>query len=89
MNILTTGSVLKADNFYLCRMNADEYEAAFHGIDLPATAELFTGTTVADVPAFIEASLLLIRTAGNNRQIEMSKYRLDRFLEIINSKEQQ
>ncbi|MES2455548.1 MAG: hypothetical protein V4594_08415 [Bacteroidota bacterium] len=70
-------------NNYLRSMTADEYEAAFHGIDLPATAELFPGTTVTDVPAFIESSLLLLRTVKNARQNDMTKYRLDRLLEMI------
>jgi hypothetical protein len=64
-------------------MNADEYEAAFHGITLPATAELFPGTVVSDVPAFINSSISLLRTVSNPRQTEVIRYRLDRLLELI------
>lgn len=68
-------------------MNADEYEATFQGIDLPATAVLFSGTTVADVPGFIHNSISLLRTVRNPRQIEVIKYRLDRLQELIESGE--
>jgi hypothetical protein len=69
-------------------MNADEYEAAFQGIDLPATAELFPGTIVSDVPAFINNSISLLRTVTNPRQTDVIQYRLDRLLELISSGEQ-
>jgi hypothetical protein len=69
-------------------MNADEYEAAFQGIDLPATAELFPGTTVSDVTAFINNSISLLRTVKNPRQTDVIQYRLDRLLELIESGEQ-
>ena len=69
-------------------MNADEYEAAFQGIDLPATAELFPGTIVSNVPAFINNSISLLRTVKNPRQTDVIQYRLDRLLELIESGEQ-
>ncbi|HMI05397.1 MAG TPA: hypothetical protein VK541_23105 [Pedobacter sp.] len=69
-------------------MNADEYEAAFQGIDLPATAELFPGTIVSDVPAFINNSISLLRTVRNPKQTDVIQYRLDRLLELIASGEQ-
>jgi uncharacterized protein DUF6965 len=69
-------------------MNADEYEAAFQGIDLPATAELFPGTIVTDVQEFINNSISLLRTVRNPRQTDVIQYRLNRLLELIESGEQ-
>jgi hypothetical protein len=66
-------------------MTADEYEAAFHGIDLPQTLELATGVTVSDVPAFIQSSLHILRTSGSPRVMDMVRYRLDRALELLNA----
>lgn len=74
---------------YLCDMTADEYEAAFHGIDLPKEAQLYPGVRVSDVPEFIEAELTLLRGTKTSRIIEVVKDRLDRLLEIIQLSESQ
>ncbi|WP_285008403.1 DUF6965 family protein [Pedobacter faecalis] len=65
-------------------MNADEYEAAFHGIDLPKEVELFPGSYVPDVRFFLDAQLNLLRHLGTERQRDAVRYRLNRLLEIIN-----
>jgi len=69
-------------------MTPEDYEAAFHGIDLPKKMELATGVNVADVPEFIKASIYLLRTSGSTRVTEMVRFRLNRALEIINASDQ-
>jgi hypothetical protein len=64
-------------------MTAEEYEIAFHGIDLPPTLELATGVVVSDVAAFVEKSLHILRTSTSKRVVEMVMYRLDRALELL------
>jgi hypothetical protein len=70
---------------YLCDMTAEEYEAAFHGIDLPETLQLAPGVIVKDVPAFIAAEIYIVRTNNSVRVTDMCRYRLDKALEIINA----
>lgn len=64
-------------------MNSDEYEAAFHGIELPDRIQLFQGAIISNVPAFLRNSIELLRNVTNPRQIEVVCYRLDRLLELI------
>lgn len=67
-------------------MTADEYEAAFHGIDLPQSVELYTGVKINDVPAFIEKEITILKTNNPERILSPIRYRLDRLLEIINER---
>jgi hypothetical protein len=65
-------------------MTPDEYEAAFHGIDLPDKLELATGVVVTDVRAFVDSSIVILRTGNSPRVADMVRYRLDLALTLIN-----
>ncbi|RZM04370.1 MAG: hypothetical protein EOO88_56020 [Pedobacter sp.] len=65
-------------------MTAEDYEAAFHGIELPQSAQLFTGVFVPDVRAFIAKELHILKNNPLDRTADPVKYRLDRLLEVIN-----
>lgn len=58
-------------------MTPEEYEAAFHGIDLPPTLNLAQGVTVNDVPAFLASQIHMLKNSTSPRVIELVKYRLD------------
>ena len=64
-------------------MTADEYEATFHGIDLPESLELFPGVIIADVKDFVSKELYILRTSSSVRVIETVKYRLDQTLKLL------
>lgn len=65
-------------------MTAEEFEAAFHGIDLPEEAELYTGVKITDIPKFLETSLSYLKNNAPSRMTEVIEDRLNRLLEIIN-----
>jgi len=65
-------------------MTAEEYEAAFHGIELPYKVELFPGVSVTDVPEFVKKEIAILRTNNKDRVLDPIRYRLDRLLEIVN-----
>jgi hypothetical protein len=67
-------------------MGADEYEAAFHGIELPESVELFPGSKIPDVRLFLEKEFEILRKGQSTRVVDAVKYRLDRLLAIINEK---
>lgn len=68
-------------------MTAEEYEAAFHGINLPQSIELFPGSTISNVKDFIDKELYILKNGNNNDRIESPiKYRLDVLLKHINEK---
>jgi len=62
---------------------AEEWEAAFHGIELPQTAELATGVVINDVQGFLEKSFEILRHGGE-RVSEPVRWRLQRLLDIVN-----
>ena len=64
-------------------ITAEDWEAAFHGIELPQTAELATGVVINDVPGFLEKSFEILRN-GTPRVCEPVRWRLQRLLEIVN-----
>jgi hypothetical protein len=64
-------------------MTAEEFEAAFHGIDLPQEAQLYSGVKVTNVPKFLETSLSYLKNNAPSRMTEVIKDRLNRLLEII------
>lgn len=66
-------------------MTVEEYEAAFHGIDMPEALQLAPGVTVKDVPGFIAASIHILKTSTSERVMDPVKWRLDRALELINA----
>lgn len=68
-------------------MTTEEYEAAFHGIELPESFDLATGVHVPDTKDFIEKSIYILQTGGERVKAPV-RWRLDRLLEIINNKNQ-
>lgn len=65
-------------------VSAEDYEAAFHGIELPqGPIELGQGATVPDVQVFLEKQITILRTGTHERVKEPVRWRLDRLLEII------
>ncbi|WP_285011219.1 DUF6965 family protein [Pedobacter faecalis] len=71
-------------------MTAEEYEAAFHGIDLPETLQLDSGVFVPDTSEFIAKSIDILKSRSAGARVEEAvKYRLDRALEIITSQNAQ
>lgn len=67
--------------------SAEEYEAAFHGIEIPESFELATGVHVPNTREFIEKSIYILKTGGN-RVATPVRWRLDKLLEIINRNNQ-
>jgi len=66
-------------------ITAEDYEAAFHGIELPhGPIELVPGTIVPDVALFLEKQITILRTGKHERVKEPIRWRLDRLLVIIN-----
>jgi len=64
-------------------MTAEDYQAAFHGIDLPKSLELFPGTNIPDVQLFLSKSIHILKTNPNDRIKDPVRYRLDKVLEMI------
>ncbi|SMC53112.1 DUF6965 family protein [Pedobacter nyackensis] len=62
---------------------AEEWEAAFHGIELPETAELATGVKINNVQGFLQKSFEILRN-GTPRVCEPVRWRLQRLLDIVN-----
>ena len=65
-------------------MTAEDWEAAFHGIELPETAQLDTGVIITDVQGFLEKSFTILR-GGNARVCEPVGWRLQRLLDIVSA----
>ena len=66
-------------------MTAEEYEAAFHGIDLPESLQLDSGVFIPDVRAFLERELFILKNNSATRTAEPIKYRLNKVLAMINA----
>lgn len=64
-------------------MTAEEFEAAFHGIDLPQEAQLYTGVKITNIPKFLETSLNYLKNNAPSRMTEVISDRLQRLLEIV------
>lgn len=55
-----------------------------HGLQLPeALFELFPGTTITDIQPFLDAQLLALRHAPDSKVSQPCKWRLERFLELV------
>ena len=66
-------------------VTAEDYEAAFHGLELPqGPIELGPGSTVPDVPLFLDKQITILRLGSHERVKEPVRWRLNRLLEIIN-----
>ncbi|WP_316819319.1 DUF6965 family protein [Pedobacter nyackensis] len=65
-------------------MTAEDWEAAFHGIELPETAQLDSGVIISNVAGFLEKSLAILR-GGNQRVTEPVEWRLQKLLDIVNN----
>jgi len=65
-------------------MTVEDWEAAFHGIELPETAQLDTGVIITDVQGFLEKSFTILR-AGNNRVCTPVEWRLQKLLDMVNA----
>ncbi|WP_448104715.1 DUF6965 family protein [Pedobacter panaciterrae] len=64
---------------------AEEYEAAFHGIELPkGPVSLGPGASIPDVSLFLEKQLTILKLGTSERVKEPVRWRLNRLLEIIN-----
>ena len=72
---------------YIYRMTAEEWEAQFHGRELPTFVQFASGMSTSDVPAFLESSLRILR-AGNARVSEPIEWRLQIMLDQMNKAEQ-
>jgi hypothetical protein len=71
--------------FYLYTMSimtADEWEAAFHGIELPETVQLGPGMFVNDVQEFLDKSIHIVRH-GVPRVTDPVQWRLQTLLDIV------
>lgn len=68
-------------------MTAEEYEAAFHGIDLPESIELVQGTKIPNVKDFLEKEIYILKTSNNERVLSPIRYRLDLLLQLVESSE--
>ncbi|TKC62496.1 hypothetical protein FBD94_09785 [Pedobacter hiemivivus] len=64
-------------------MTAEDWEAAFHGIELPETAQIDTGVFISNVPGFLEKSFAILH-GGNERVAEPVRWRLQKLLDIAN-----
>lgn len=64
-------------------MTAEEWEASFHGIELPETIQLGPGMFVNDVRGFIDRSIHIVRT-GVPRVSDPVQWRLQKLLDIVN-----
>lgn len=65
-------------------ITAEDYEAAFHGIELPEGAiELVRGSTIPDVALFLDKQITILRTGTHERVKEPVRWRLNRLLEIL------
>jgi hypothetical protein len=67
-------------------MTAEEFEAAFHGLELPAEIELGPGAVIKDVSLFLQKELTILKTSNHSRVQEPVVYRLNQVLEIIKAK---
>jgi hypothetical protein len=67
-------------------MTAEEFEAAFHGIELPSEIELGPGAVIKDVSLFLQKELTILKTSNHPRIQEPVAYRLNQVLEIIKAK---
>lgn len=64
-------------------MTAEDFEAAFHGIELPTEIELGPGAVIKDVPLFLKKELTILRTSTHQRVTDPVVYRLNLVLEMI------
>lgn len=65
-------------------VTAEEFEAYFQGIDLPEPPiSLTTGETITDVPSFIEAQIITIKNAGNEKIAAPPRDRLLKLIQIM------
>ncbi|MES2828806.1 MAG: hypothetical protein V4687_11640 [Bacteroidota bacterium] len=69
-------------------MTAEDYEAAFHGIDLPPSIELVQGSIIPDLKEFLAKELYILKTSKNERVLNPIRYRLDIVLKLLESNEQ-
>lgn len=64
-------------------MTAEDWEAAFYGIELPDTIQLGPGMFVNDVQGFLKKSFEIIRN-GSPRVSEPAEWRLQKLLDLVN-----
>lgn len=64
-------------------MTAEDFEAAFHGIELPTELELGPGAVIKDVPLFLKKELTILQTSTHQRVTDPVIYRLNLVLEMI------
>lgn len=64
-------------------MTAEEWEAAFYGVELPETAQIMPGVFINNVPEFLEKSYEILR-GGNSRVGDPVEWRLQLLLDIVN-----
>lgn len=67
-------------------MTAEDYEAAFHGIQLPeGPIEISQGVIVKDVSLFLEKELGILKSSSTDRVKEPVRWRLDKLIALLNS----
>jgi len=67
-------------------MTAEEYEAAFHGIQLPeGPIEISQGVIVKDVSLFLEKELGILKSSSTDRVKEPVRWRLDKLIALLNN----
>ncbi|MNY54790.1 hypothetical protein D3C86_1907010 [compost metagenome] len=64
-------------------MTAEEWEAAFYGVELPETAQIMPGVFINNVPDFLEKTIYIVKT-GTPRVAEPAEWRLQLLLDIVN-----
>ena len=70
-------------------MTAEDYEAAFHGIDLPQSIELVQGSIIPDVKEFLDKEIYILNNSKNERVLSPIRYRLDLILQRLEAREQE
>lgn len=64
-------------------MTAEEFEAIFHGVDLPETVQLGPGVKVVDLPKFIDTQLIILKSSQNEQYKSVVEARLMKLKEVI------
>lgn len=68
------------------KKTAEQYEAEFHGLELPESFYVAPGAFVPNTREFLEKSLYILKT-GRERVAEPVRWRLEVLLKLIREKE--
>ncbi len=67
-------------------MAPEEYEASFHGIDLPQSIQLFPGSFIPNVSDYIKQQIEILKVNTSPKIQAPIEYRLDVLLQLIQEK---